>query len=72
MLWASWEAMKQLTLEEGMEKGRKEGVQRVRNAEKWPFVKNLLLNTDFNTAKIASLADVSASFVKKVQKELKK
>jgi len=35
------------------------------------FVKNLLLNTDFTMAKIASLTNVTEAFVKKVKKTLK-
>lgn len=35
------------------------------------FVKNLLLNTDFNVEKVASLADVSVDFVLKIKAELK-
>ena len=34
-------------------------------------VKNLLLNTDFTIAKIASLANVTEAFVKKVKKTSK-
>jgi len=34
-------------------------------------VKNLLLNTDFTIAKIASLSDATEAFVKKVKKTLK-
>jgi predicted transposase/invertase (TIGR01784 family) len=43
----------------GIEKGKK------------AVVKNLLLNTDFTIAKIASLSDVTEAFVKKVKKTLK-
>jgi predicted transposase/invertase (TIGR01784 family) len=46
-------------LEKGIEKGKSD------------VVKNLLLNTDFTIAKIASLTDVTQAFVKKVKKTLK-
>ena len=39
--------------------------------EKETFVKNLLLNTDFTIGKIASLTNVTESFVKKIKKTLK-
>ena len=35
------------------------------------IVKNLLLNTNFTIAKIASLTNVTEAFVKKVKKTLK-
>lgn len=52
------ETIKLITREEGMEQG------------KIVFVKNLLKNTDFDTAKIANLADVSEDFVLKIQGEI--
>ena len=38
----------------------------------YEFVKNLILNTDFDNAKIASLAGVPETFVEKVKKEVNK
>jgi predicted transposase/invertase (TIGR01784 family) len=51
----------------GMEKGIEKGIEKGKEA----IVKNLLLNTDFTIAKIASLSDVTEAFVKKVKKTLK-
>lgn len=51
------------TLDIYIEKGRKEGLEK--GAEQ--FVKNLLSNTDFTIAKIASLANVTEAFVKKIK-----
>ena len=45
---------------DGMEKGKQD------------FVRNLLLNTDFSMVKIASLANVSQFYVRKIKKTLKK
>jgi predicted transposase/invertase (TIGR01784 family) len=47
--------------------GEREGIERGKEA----FVKNLLLNTNFPIAEIASLSNVTAAFVKKVKKNLK-
>ena len=46
--------------------GQKEGIE----MGKETFVKNLLLNTDFTTAKIASLSNVTEAFVEKVKMTL--
>jgi hypothetical protein len=35
------------------------------------FVKNLLLNTDFTIARIATLSNVTDTFVKKIKETLK-
>jgi predicted transposase/invertase (TIGR01784 family) len=53
------ETIKQITFEEGMEKGLEKSKEQ--------FVKNLLSNTDFSIAKIALLANVTEAFVKKVK-----
>jgi hypothetical protein len=53
-------------LKEGMEKGREEGRE---NANRL-FVENLLKDSDFTQAKIASLANVSLVFVHKIKKGL--
>ena len=47
--------------------GEKEGMEKGKET----FVKNLLLNTNFTIAKIASLSNVREAFVKKVKKSLK-
>ncbi len=47
--------------------GQKEGMEQGKEI----FVKNLLLNTDFTAAKIASLGNVTEAFVEKVKKNLK-
>lgn len=57
------ETIKMLTREEGFKEGEEN--------KSYKVVKNLLHNTDFDTKKIASLSDVSETFVKKVQKEVK-
>jgi predicted transposase/invertase (TIGR01784 family) len=55
----------------GIEKGIKKGIEKGIEKGKEAFVKNLLLNTDFTIAKIASLSNVTEAFVKKVKKTLK-
>ncbi|WP_221393176.1 hypothetical protein [Dyadobacter sp. NIV53] len=52
-----------LTKEEGREEGREE--------EKANFVKNLLLNTNFDIAKIAALSGASITVVEKIRKDIK-
>jgi hypothetical protein len=62
-------------MEEGIEKGRIEGIEKgVAKGEQnktYEIVKNLLLNTDFDVAKIAALANTSELIVKKLQKAIK-
>jgi predicted transposase/invertase (TIGR01784 family) len=55
----------------GIEKGIERGIEKGIEKGKAAVVKNLLLNTDFTIAKIASLSDVTEAFVKKVKKTLK-
>lgn len=71
-LMASWDeyAIKrtiehdhQVAIEKAMEKGREE--------EREELVRNLLAHTDFTISKIATLANVSEAFVRKVKKEIK-
>lgn len=62
------ETIKKIEREEGIELGIEQGAEK----KSYEFVGNLLLNTDFDTAKIASLANVPEAFVRKVKKELKK
>jgi hypothetical protein len=54
---------------QGFAKGLKEGLKSHEEA-KFSFVKNLLLDSDFSQAKIASLAGVTISFVRKVKRSL--
>jgi hypothetical protein len=55
------ETIYMLTREEGFEEGEeKKSIQ---------VMKNLLMDTNFDTAKIVSLADVSEEFVIKVREE---
>jgi len=56
--------VKEYLIQQGREEGLEEG--------KELFVKNLLSNTDFTIAKIASLANVTQAFVKKVRTSLQK
>jgi len=60
------ETIKMLTLEEGIEQGIEQGEQKKTHE----IVKNLLLNTNFDIAKIAALTNTSESFVEEVQKDL--
>jgi hypothetical protein len=48
-------------------RGEIKGMEKVQKT----FVRNLLLNTDFTIAKVASLTNVTEAFVKKVKKTLK-
>ncbi len=57
------ETIRQITFEEGVEKGIEKGIEK----GKEQFVRNLLSNTDFNIATIASLANVTQTFVKKIK-----
>lgn len=52
-------------------RGEKKGIEKGIEIEKENFIKNLLLNTDFTVARIASLTNVTEAFVKKVKKTLK-
>ncbi|HSC40294.1 MAG TPA: hypothetical protein VLD19_20565 [Chitinophagaceae bacterium] len=45
-------------------------VQEAQEADRKQFVTNLLLKTDFSVEEIASLANVSVSFVEKVKEGL--
>ena len=67
---ASWDeyAIKKTLLEEGIEKGREEGI----GQKSYMVVKNLLAAGKFSIAEIAGFADVSEAFVKKVQADLHK
>jgi predicted transposase/invertase (TIGR01784 family) len=52
-------------------RGELKGIEKGIEKGKAAVVKNLLLNTDFTIAKIASLSDATEAFVKKVKKTLK-
>lgn len=56
---------------EGLEKGRKEGLEKGLEKGKEQVVRNLLSDTDFTIARIASLANVTEAFVRKVRSALK-
>jgi hypothetical protein len=53
----------------GTEKGTERGIEQGKEAKNYIFVTNLLLDTDFDDAKIARLADVTLAFVQKVKDE---
>ena len=55
---------------EGIEKGIEKGIEIGTTKQKFNFVQNLLLNTDFSTDKIASLANVTLAFVEEVKTAL--
>ena len=63
-LMAKWDEY--AILKTAREQDRDETVEE----KNYEFVKNLLLQTDFNTAKIASLVNVDEAFVHKVKKGL--
>jgi hypothetical protein len=56
---------------DGMKKGMEKAMEKVEKSKK-EFVRNLLLNTDFTIAKIASLVNVSQYYVRKIKKTLSK
>jgi hypothetical protein len=62
------EAIKMITLEEGILQGIETGAQN----KTYEFVENLLLNTDFGVSKIATLTNCSELFVEKVQEDLQR
>ncbi len=62
------EIVKRQERQQGLQQGLQQGAEQ-RSQE---FVKNLIQNTDFDDAKIASLAVVSVSFVRKVRADLGK
>jgi hypothetical protein len=55
----------------GMEKGEVRGIERGMERKSFILVKNLLVESDFTVAKIASVAAVTEAFVRKVKKTLK-
>ncbi len=63
--WA--EIKKEEGIEEGLEKGIEKGIEKTTRQ----FVENLLKDSTFPVEKIASLANTTAKFVRKVKKELR-
>ena len=61
-----FEQLAEIRAEEAMEKGIEKGAKKASLL----FVENLLKGTDFTPKKIASLANVSLDFVKKVKASL--
>jgi predicted transposase/invertase (TIGR01784 family) len=62
------ETIKMLTREEGLNEGLREGAEK----KSYEIVRNLLLNTDFEISKIASLSGVTEQFVTEVKAEIAK
>ncbi|WP_353125309.1 hypothetical protein [Parapedobacter pyrenivorans] len=55
-----------------LDRAERQGIEKGAEVKSYEFVKNLIQNTAFDDAKIASLAVVRESFVKKVRADLKK
>lgn len=53
-----------------LERAKNEGEARMKEKKEYSFVQSLIKDTDFNNERIASLASVSVSFVKKVRADL--
>ncbi len=66
------ETIKKIEREEAFEKGIERGIEKGAQQKSYEFVKNLLSNTNFTIAKVASLANVTEAFVKKVQTSMQK
>lgn len=58
-------------MEKGIEKGMEKGIIKGEERARFELVKNLLVETEFTVTKIATLAAVSETFVRKVKKTLK-
>jgi flagellar biosynthesis/type III secretory pathway protein FliH len=58
-------------LAEGLEKGLEQGMEKGRESSSRLFVENLLKDGSIPIDKIASLANVTVDFVKKIKKDLK-
>ena len=58
-------------LRKGLKKGLEQGLEKGRAEKDRLFVKNLLKGTDFTQKKIASLANVSPAFVRKIKASLR-
>jgi predicted transposase/invertase (TIGR01784 family) len=79
-LMASWDAYaikktiehdRQAAMEEGMEKGMEKGMEEGMEKKSYEVVENLLSAGGFSISKIANLANVTESFVRKVKKRLR-
>ncbi len=66
------EAIKTITMEEGIEKGIVQGIERGERSKTYEIVKNMLLNTDCDISKIAALTNSPESFIEKVRKDIRK
>ncbi len=70
------EAIKMITMEEGIEKGMEkgivQGIERGERSKTYEIVKNMLLNTDFDNSKIAALANCSESLVEEIKEDLRR
>ena len=58
-------------LEKGLEKGREEGMEIGKEKKSYEFVKNLLVSGKFSIPEIASFANVSEAFARRVKKDLR-
>jgi hypothetical protein len=63
------DALYQIGTKKGIEKGIEKGRSEEAAKKDYIFVTNLLLNTDFDDAKIASVAAVTLGFVQQVKEE---
>ncbi|SEJ16046.1 hypothetical protein SAMN04487995_3535 [Dyadobacter koreensis] len=62
------EAIKMITMEEGIEKG----IERGERSKTHEIARNMLLNTNFDSSKIAVLANCSESFVEEIKEDIRK
>ena len=62
------EAIKMITMEEGIEKG----IERGERSKTHEIARNMLLNTNLDSSKIAFLANCSESFVEEIKGRFKK
>ena len=62
--------IEELLLERAEKRGIEKGREEAREASAYIFVKNLLIDTNFDNEKIASLASVDVSFVQQVREEI--
>ncbi|WP_257666772.1 hypothetical protein [Parapedobacter tibetensis] len=62
------EVLKKQERQQGLQQGLQQGAEQ----KSYEFVKNLIQDTKFDDAKIASLAVVSVPFVRKVRADLAK
>lgn len=66
------EAIKLVTREEALEEGHEKGIKEGMEKSKRAFVTNLLSNTKMDIAEIASLAEVDQKFVRNILKGIKR